>query len=41
MTDYVVALAITRDIIDKEEVDPQVYQELELLIERIKDSDNF
>ena len=41
MTDYVVAIAITRGIIDKEEVDPEAYQELEFLIERIKDSDNF
>jgi len=41
MTDYVVAIAIARDIIDKEEVDPEAYQELELLIERIKDRDYF
>jgi len=41
MTDFFVALAITRGIIDKEEVDPEAYQELELLIERIKDRDYF
>jgi hypothetical protein len=41
MADFFVALAITRNVIDKEEVDPEAYQELELLIERIKDSDNF
>ena len=41
MIDFFVALAITRDIIAKEEVDPDAYQELELLVERIKDSDNF
>ncbi|PUU94567.1 hypothetical protein [Halanaerobium sp.] len=41
MEDHFVALAIGNDIIEKDEVDPEAYQELELLIERINDSDYF
>ena len=41
MTDHFVAIAVVNGIIDKDEVDPEAYQELELLIERIKDSDYF
>ncbi|MGM0603882.1 MAG: hypothetical protein ACQESS_11275 [Bacillota bacterium] len=41
MEDHFVAKAIVNGIIDKDEVDPEAYQELELLIERIKDSDYF
>jgi hypothetical protein len=41
MEDHFVAIAIVNGIIDKDEVDPEAYQELELLIERIKDSDYF
>lgn len=41
MEDHFVAAAIVNGIIDKDEVDPKAYQELELLIERIKDSDYF
>lgn len=41
MEDYFVAIAIANGIIDKDEVNSEAYQELELLIERIKDSDYF
>ena len=41
MKDHFVAAAIVNGIIDKDEVDPEAYKELELLIERIKDSDYF
>jgi hypothetical protein len=41
MEDHFVAVAIVDGIIDKSEVAPKAYQELELLIERIKDSDYF
>jgi len=41
MKDHFVAIAITNGIIDKDEVAPEAYKELELLIERIKDSDYF
>lgn len=41
MEDHFVAIAIVNGIIDKDEVDSEAYQELELLIERIKDSDYF
>ena len=41
MKDHFIAIAIVNGIIDKEEVDPEAYQELKLLIERINDSDYF
>lgn len=41
MKDHFIAIAIVNGIIDKSEVDPEAYQELKLLIERIKDSDYF
>jgi hypothetical protein len=41
MEDHYVAIAIAKGIIDKDEVDPEAYQELESLIEKIKDSDYF
>ncbi|RAK04160.1 hypothetical protein C8C77_13918 [Halanaerobium saccharolyticum] len=41
MEDHFVAIAIVNGIINKDEVDLEAYQELELLIERIKDSDYF
>lgn len=40
MKDHFIAIAIVNGIIDKDEVAPEAYQELELLIERIKDSNN-
>ncbi|MFW5873711.1 MAG: hypothetical protein ACOCVD_03440 [Bacillota bacterium] len=41
MKDHFVAIAIAYGIIDKKEVEPQAYQEIELLIERIKDNKYF
>ncbi|TDO92001.1 hypothetical protein DFR79_10827 [Halanaerobium saccharolyticum] len=41
MKDHYVAIAIANGIIDKDEVAPEAYHELEFLIERIKDSDYF
>lgn len=41
MKDHFVAIAIVNEIIDKSEIDPEPYQELESLIEKIKDSGYF
>ncbi len=41
MKDYFVAIAIANSTIEKDEVDLEAYQELEFLIERIKDNDYF
>lgn len=41
MKEHFVSIAIAKGIIDKDEVDPEAYQELKSLIEKINDSDYF